>query len=73
MVVNGMYVSTCDDNHIERADENGNKVYCEGVFCQVYSDSEYTNEVDTFCLAVGFEITDTSDEAIETGIRNYFA
>lgn len=73
MVVNDMYVSTCYDNRIERIDENENTVYCEGVFCQVYSDSEYTNEVDTFCLAVGFEITDTSDEAIETGIRNYFA
>ena len=73
MAVNDVYVSTCDDDRIERTDENGNTVYCEGVFCQVYSDSEYTNEVDTFCLAVGFEITDTSDEAIETGIRNYFA
>ena len=58
----GYYVSSCRVTGIAREDENGNAQICEGYFCQVYADEELTNEVDNFCLAVGYEIPDASEE-----------
>lgn len=65
------YVSICRDRGIEREDADGNRQICDGYFCQVYSDEEMMQEVDCFCLAVGYEIPDDSDESIEAGIRYY--
>lgn len=47
------------------------RVLCEGYYCQVFSDSDCTNEIDSFCLAEGVEITDLSDEAVAAGIKSY--
>ena len=66
-----VYVSTCYDNSIPRVDDNGNEMLCEGYYCQVFSDSDCTNEIDSFCLAEGVEITDLSDEAVAAGIKSY--
>ena len=66
-----VYVSTCYDNSIPRVDDNGNEILCEGYYCQVFSDSDCTNEIDSFCLAEGVEITDLSDEAVAAGIKSY--
>ena len=52
---------------------NGNEIICEGYYCQVFSDSDCTNEIDSFCLAEGFEITDLSDEALAAGIKSYLS
>lgn len=66
-----VYVFTCYDDSIPRVDDNGNEILCKGYYCQVFSDSEYTNEIDSFCLAEGVEITDMSDEAVTAGIKSY--
>lgn len=65
------YVSTCWDTGIERTDEHGNPQICKGYFCQVYSDEEMNDQVDDFCLAIGHEIPDDSNESIDKGIRWY--
>lgn len=71
MYVGGYYVTAIDDNGIERTDENGNQVICEGFYCQVYDNEELKNELDNFCLAVGYEIPDKSEASLEAGIRQY--
>lgn len=66
------WVSYCTDHGIERFDETtGKKEICDGYFCEVFNDPEYENRVDYFCLAVGHEIADTSDEELDKGIREY--
>lgn len=71
MKVGRYYVSWTDDEGIEREDEQGNTVVCSGYYCQVYDDPEYENEVDNFCLAIGYEIPDDTEEALERGICEY--
>lgn len=71
MKVGKYYVSMCEDNGVEREDEQGNNVICEGYYCQVYDDPNYENEVDDFCLAVGYEIPDNSYESMKKGIYEY--
>lgn len=66
-----VYVTTCFDSGIARWDNDNVKHICEGYFCQVYSDPEFNDEIDNFCLAVGFEIDDISDSSVETGILAY--
>ena len=66
-----VYVSTCYDKSIPRVDDNGNEILCEGYYCQVFSDSDCTYEIDNFCLAEGVEIKDLSDEAVAAGIKSY--
>lgn len=61
-----VYVTLCYDSGIVR---DGNCY--EGYYCQVYNDSDFTEELDSFCLASGYDIPDMSDEAIEFGIRSY--
>lgn len=66
------YVLTSPDKGIERQNPITDKPeICEGFFCEVYRDAEYIFQVDYFCLAVGHEITDLSDEALQAGIRTY--
>lgn len=66
------YVSICYDKGIERQNPiTGEDEICEGVFCQIYRDEDMTDEVDNFCLAVGHEIEEYSDVAIDKGIRWY--
>ena len=71
MKVGKYYVSACNDSGIERVDAQGNKVRCKGYYCQVYSDPAYKNQVDDFCLAVGYEIPDNSEESLKKGVFAY--
>ena len=59
-----IYISICTDNGIEREDENGNKVVCEGYYCQVYTDESMEEQIDDFCLAVGFELKDNTNKEL---------
>ena len=68
MKVGKYYVSACNDSGIERVDTQGNEVRCRGYYCQVYSDPAYKNQVDDFCLAVGYEIPDDSEESLKKGV-----
>ena len=65
------YVDAISDYGIERKDENGNVVICSGFYCRIFDDHAYENQVDDFCLAVGYEIEDETQEALENGIRKY--
>lgn len=65
------YVDAIPDNGIERTDDQGKTVICNGYFCQLYDDPDYENRVDYFCLAVGHEIPDDSESSLENGIRWY--
>ncbi len=68
----GYWVSCCNDSGIERYNgTTGRKEICEGFYCQVYDDPDCEHQVDDFCLAVGYEISDTSDEELDRGIREY--
>ncbi len=71
MKIGKYYVDAIRDIGIERQDDKGNPVICKGFYCRVYDDPAYGNQVDDFCLAVGHEISDDSDEALEKGIRWY--
>ena len=71
MKVGKYYVSACNDSGIERVDAQGDAVRCKGYYCQVYSDPAYKNQVDDFCLAVGYEIPDDSEEALKKGVFEY--
>lgn len=71
MKVGKYYVSACNDSGIERVDAQGNEVRCKGYYCQVYSDPAYKNQVDDFCLAVGYEIPDDSEEALKKGVFEF--
>lgn len=70
----GFEIIACDDSGIERYNsaENRDEI-CEGYFCEVYpaGDEQYAEQLDAFCLAEGYEIPDTSDEALNAGIRKY--
>lgn len=66
-----VYVTTCYDAFIPRVNDAGKMVLCEGYYCQVYSNGNFENEIDNFCLAKGFEIADLSEEAVDAGIRAY--
>lgn len=66
---NGYTVSSCYDKGIVRINENDEEEFCEGYFCQIYTDLNLDNEIDNFCLAVGYEIEDLSDAALEKGIK----
>lgn len=66
------WISTCRDTKIERCHPvTGEPEICEGYFCEVFDDPEYENRVDYFCLAIGYEISDGSDESLDKGIRKY--
>ena len=66
------YVHTCPDNGIERENPvTGEEEICRGYYCQVFDDENYENQIDDFCLAVGYEIPDDSYESLEKGIMEY--
>lgn len=66
------WVSSCRDDGIERFHPvTGEPEICDGYFCEVYDDPEYENRVDYFCLAIGYEIPNDSDESLDKGIRWY--
>ena len=66
-----LFVTPCYDKGIERVNNDGKTEICEGYFCEVYTDEELTNRIDYFCLAVGYEIPDMTEESLDKGIREY--
>lgn len=70
----GFEITSCPDSGVERYNsaENRDEIY-NGYFCEVYpaGDDQYANQLDTFCLAEGYEIPDTSDESLAAGIIRY--
>ncbi|WP_124101277.1 hypothetical protein [Ruminococcus sp. Marseille-P6503] len=65
----GLYISKCRDTGIEREDKNGNTVTAEGWFYQVFTDDSMAEEIDNFCGAVGYELSDDSEETAEQFAR----
>lgn len=60
----GFEITSCPDSGVERYNSAKSRdEICEGFFCEIYpaSDDQYANRLDTFCLAEGYEIPDTSD------------
>ncbi len=65
-----VWVCLCYDGEIQRTNqETGKTESCEGYFCEVHADPYYEYRIDCFYLAVGHEIPDLSDEAVDAGIR----
>ena len=70
----GFEITACADNGVERTDPiTGKEVICDGYYCQIYraGDEWFDHQIDDFCLAVGHEIPDDSDESLCAGIRQY--
>lgn len=70
----GFEITSCYDTGIERYDMQESKdVICNGYFCEVYAaeDEQYASRLDSFCLAEGYEISDTTDAALTKGIARY--
>lgn len=64
-------MTSCPDNCIEREDDHGNPIICSGYYCEVYRDASYEDQCDYFCLAVGLDIPDNSEESLRLGICQY--
>ena len=74
MKYRGFEIISCHDSGVERYNsaESRDEI-CNGYFCEVYpaGDDQYATQLDTFCLAEGYEIPDTSDESLAAGIIRY--
>lgn len=70
----GFEITSSPDSGVERYNsaENRDEI-CNGYFCEVYpaGDDQYANQLDTFCLAEGYEIFDDTGEALIAGIIKY--
>lgn len=74
MYYRGFNITTCYDKGVERYNNaERREEICEGYFCEIYpaADDQYADQLDTFCLAVGHEIPDLSDQSVEAGVRKY--
>lgn len=70
----GFEITSCPDSGVERYNSTESRdEICEGFFCEIYpaGDDQYANQLDTFCLAEGYEISDTSDAVLHAGIIKY--
>ena len=70
----GFMIDACVDNGVERTDPvTGKEAVCGGYYCRVYpaGDEGYCDQIDDFCLGIGHEIPDNSDESLRRGIREY--
>lgn len=66
------WVYTCWDTGIERDNSvTGKTEICNGYYYQAFEDPDYSKQVDDFCLAIGYEITEDSGEALDKGICEY--
>lgn len=66
----GFMIDACVDNGVERTDPvTGKEVVCGGYYCRVYRAGD--DQIDDFCLGIGHEIPDGSDESLRRGIREY--
>lgn len=70
----GFEITACPDNGVERYNSAESRdELCNGFFCEIYAanDSQHSDRLDTFCLAEGYEIPDTSEESLADGIIQY--
>lgn len=70
----GFSIGACDDSDIARGCENETGYeFCDGYFCRIYGadDDQFAHELDNFSLAVGYEIADKTEAALEQGIIAY--
>lgn len=70
----GFEITSRPDSGVERYNSAESRdELCEGFYCEIYpaGDDQYANRLDTFCLAEGYEIPDTSDVALAAGIIKY--
>lgn len=70
----GFEITSCCDTGIERYNrQTGRDEICNGYFCEIYpaGDEQYVNQLNIFCLAEGYEIADTTQDSLESGIARY--
>lgn len=68
--IEAAYTTLCPDNGIERYNPDKQTMdYCNGYYVQVYEDFDCTKEIDNFCLAVGYEIKNTSMDEVDRAIH----
>lgn len=72
MLFEGYWIASSLVSGIERENpETGRTEACEGYLCRMYEDKDCGWELDSFSLAVGYDIPDLSEESLEKGIREY--
>ncbi len=72
MLFEGYWITSSQVSGIERENpETGTTETCEGYLCRMYEDEDCVWELDSFSLAVGYDIPDLSEESLEKGIREY--
>lgn len=72
MLFEGYWIASSKVSDIERENpETGRTEACEGYLCRMYEDKNCRWELDSFSLAVGYDIPDLSEESLEKGIREY--
>lgn len=72
MLFEGYWITSSKVSDIERENpETGRTEACEGYLCRMYEDKDCRWELDSFSLAVGYDIPDLSEESLEKGIREY--
>lgn len=72
MLFEGYWIASSKVSDIERENpKTGRTETCEGYICRMYEDKDCRWELDSFSLAVGYDIPDLSEESLEKGIREY--
>lgn len=72
MLFEGYWITSSKVSDIERENpETGRTEACKGYLCRMYEDKDCRWELDSFSLAVGYDIPDLSEESLEKGIREY--
>lgn len=72
MLFEGYWITSSRVSDIERDNpETGRTEACEGYLCRMYEDKDCGRELDSFSLAVGYDIPSLSEESLEKGIREY--
>lgn len=72
MLFEGYWITSSRVSDIERENpETGRTETCEGYLCRMYEDKNCGWELDSFSLAVRYDIPDLSEESLEKGILEY--
>lgn len=66
------YVTARPEYNIERDNpETGKTDICPGYYCEVFRERKHQEQVDAFWLAVGYEIEDMSQAALDDGLHAF--
>ena len=71
MKYKGYFVKITPADNIQREDESGNVVICEGFGIEIFIDESEETEIDIFTAAVGYEILDMTTEEAEQFAKDY--